>query len=43
MQKEKERHTKEKPADYYLENKEVIKENLKKLIQKIFKRRKGQD
>ena len=40
LQKAKERYSKEKAAEYYLKNKEAIKE---KLIQKLVKRRKRQD
>ena len=42
LQKAKERYSKEKAAEYYLQNKEALKE-VKKLIQKFVKRRKRQD
>ena len=42
LQKAKERYSKEKAAEYYLQNKETIKK-LKKWIQKLAKRRKRQD
>ena len=40
LEKAKERHSKEKAADYYLQQKEAIKEKSKKLIQKLVTRRK---
>ena len=43
FQKAKERYSKEKAADYHLENKEAIKKKVKGLIQKLVKRRKRQD
>ena len=43
LQKAKRRYFKEKAADYYLQNKETIKEKSKELIQKLVKRRKRQD
>ena len=42
LQKAKERYSKEKAAEYYLQNKEVIKK-VKESIQKLVKRRKRQD
>ena len=42
LQKAKERYSKEKPAEYYLRNKEAIKK-VKESIQKLVKRKKGQD
>ena len=39
LQKAKEKYSKEKAADYYLENREVIKK-VKGSIQKLVKRRK---
>ena len=42
LQKAKERYSKEKAAEYYLENKETIKKN-SRLIQKLVKRRKRRD
>ena len=42
LQKVKERYSKEKAAEYYSKNKEAIKK-VKKLIQKLVKRRKRQD
>ena len=42
LQKAKERFSKEKAAEYYLENKEAIKK-VKGLIRNLFKRRKRQD
>ena len=42
FQKAKERYSKEKAANYYLENKEAIKK-VKELIQKLVKRKKRQD
>ena len=42
LQKVKERYSKEKSAEYYSKNKEAIKK-VKKLIQKLVKRRKRQD
>ena len=41
LQKAKERYSKEKAAEYYSQNKEAIK--VKKLIQKLVRRRKRQD
>ena len=41
LEKAKERHSKEKAVDYYLENKQAIKK--KSLIQKFVKRRKTRD
>ena len=43
LQKAKENYSKEKAAEYYLENKEAIKEKVKGLIQKLVRRRKRQD
>ena len=42
LQKAKDRYSKEKAAEYYLQNKEVIKK-VKESIQKLVKRRKRQD
>ena len=42
LQKAKERHSKEKAAEYYAQNKEAIKEKKKKLIQKLVTRRERQ-
>ena len=42
LQKAKERYSKEKAAEYYLQNKEAIKK-VRKLIQTLVKRRKRQD
>ena len=42
LQKAKERYSKEKAAEYYLQNKEAIKK-VKESIQKLIKRRKRQD
>ena len=43
LQKAKGRHSKEKAAEYYLLNKEVIKENSKNFIQNLARKRKMQD
>ena len=43
LQKAKERYSKEKAAEHYLQNKESIKEKSKELTQKLGKRRKRQD
>ena len=46
LQKAKQRYSKERAVDYYLQNKEAIKEkskNTKFLIQKLVKRKKRQD
>ena len=40
LQKAKERCSKEKAAEYYLQNKEAIKKKVKQFIQKLVKRRK---
>ena len=42
LQKAKERYSKEKAAEYYLQNKEAIKK-VRELIQTLVKRRKRQD
>ena len=42
LQKAKERYSKEKAAEYYVENKEAIKK-IKKWIQRLPRRRKRQD
>ena len=42
LQKAKERCSIENAAEYYSQNKEAIKEKLKKMIQKLVKRRKRQ-
>ena len=42
LQKAKEKYSKEKAAEYYLQNKEAIKK-VRKLIQTLVKRRKRQD
>ena len=43
LQKAKERYSREKAAEYYLENKEAIKEKSKNQYKKLAKRRKRQD
>ena len=43
LQKAKERYSKEKAAEYYLQNKEAINEKPKKLIQEFVKWRKRQE
>ena len=43
LQKAKERYSKEKAAEHYLQNKESIKEKSKQLTQKLAKRRKRQN
>ena len=43
LQKAKERHSKEKTAEYYLEKQRSNKRKVKKLIQKLVRRRKKQD
>ena len=43
FQKAKERYSKEKAADHYLENKEAIKEKSKNRYKKLAKGRKRQD
>ena len=43
LQKAKERYSQEKATDYYLQNKEAIKEKVKRSIQKLVRRRKRQD
>ena len=43
LPKAKERYSKEKADEYYLQNTEAIKENTKESIQKLVKRRKRQD
>ena len=41
LQKAKERYSREKAAEYYIQNKEVIKD--KKLLEKLVRRRKKQN
>ena len=41
LQKAKERYSKEKTAEYYLENKEVIKEKSKNWYKNLLKEKKG--
>ena len=43
LQKEKERSSKEKAAEYYAQNKKALKEKSKKLIQKLVTKRKRQN
>ena len=43
LQKTKERYFTEKTAEYYLQNKELIKKKIKKLIQKFARKGKRQD
>ena len=42
LQKAKEKYSKEKAAEYYLQNKEVIKKKVKESIQKFVRRCKRQ-
>ena len=43
LQKAKERYSKGKAGEYYLENKEANKRKVKELIKKLVKRRKRQN
>ena len=43
LQKAKKIYSKEKPAEYYSQNKEAMKKKVKRALQKLVTRRKRQD